>query len=384
MASANGTMPPSPPPLSHILSSSLPTSHPHKYAAHYLLSPPAQHPSLFLSQPLEALPDDPQSDLPDQSDTTCQHHLLLVSHAQKFIYALEILIYRFQSGPPIIYVSKADTTGLSPASITRPITTAFLRYLLQLTGGGTVQLFARSQGQYIFPGSAYNGRKHILDDPALIKWWLRVLSPLNVNGQGRVYIPGVDAHKIRSYFPEGEEWECKPPGYTTEEVSRTVLAREVVPVFPDDPKARFLGDLDDDEQLPVTTLDQFWAMMEHRQECSSGHLVGFISISRPMGEVPEGPGENGVVLSEEEFNEVFDRLLEEGDFESEEVAVVETEKWLEGVNKVVPEEKRGKWGFEIVPCGVEGGEVVGRKRAAEEVKPVNQLGGMLVRKKPKK
>ena len=198
-----------------------------------------------------------------------------------------------------------------------------------------------------------------------------------------MYIPGVDARKICSYFPEGEEWECKPPGFTTEEASRTVLAREVVPVFPDDPKARFLGDLDDDDQLPVMTLDRFWAMMEHRQECSSGHLVGFISISRPVREVLDGSGE-GIVLLEEEFNEVFERLLEEGDFGSEEVAVVETEKWLEAVEKLVPEDKKGKWAFEIVPCGVEGGEVVGRKRAAEEVKPVNQLRGMLVRKKPKK
>jgi hypothetical protein len=157
-----------------------------------------------------------------------------------------------------------------------------------------------------------------------------------------------------------------------------------MPVFPDDPKVGFLGDLDDDDPLHVTMLDQFWAMMEHRQECSSGHLVGFISISRLMGEVCKNPGEEGIVLSEEEFNEVFDRLLEEGDFESEELAIVETEKWLQGVDNVLPEEKRGKWGCEIVPCGVEGGEVVGRKRAAEEVKPVNQLGGMLVLKRPKK
>jgi len=212
-----------------------------------------------------------------------------------------------------------------------------------------------------------------------------VLAPLNSNGTGRVYIPGVDKHQIRSYFPAGQEWECKPPGFTSEEASRTMLAREVIPVFPDDPKARFLVDLDYDDQLPLTTLDKFWAMMEHRQECSSGHLVGFISLSHPVTQPREEvAGQEGTVVSDEEFNDAFDRLLEEGDFGSEEAAVMETTKWLESVDKILPVEKMGKWGFEVVPCGVENGEVVGRKRAAEEeVKPVNQLGGMLVRKKPK-
>jgi len=213
-----------------------------------------------------------------------------------------------------------------------------------------------------------------------------VLAPLNSNGTGRVYIPGVDKHKIRSYFPAGQEWECKPPGFTSEDASRTVLASEVIPVFPDDPKARFLHDLDDDDHLPLTTLDKFWAMMEHRQECSSGHLVGFISLSQPVTQPLEEEiaRQEGAVVSEEEFIDAFDRLLDEGDFGSEEIAVVETGKWLESVDKMLVAEKRVKWGFELVPCGVENGDEVGRKRVAEEeVKPVNQLGGMLVRKKPK-
>ncbi|TKA78794.1 hypothetical protein B0A49_01686, partial [Cryomyces minteri] len=73
--------------------------------------------------------------------------------------------------------------------------------------------------------------------------------------------------------------------------------RCLIPHFPDDPKARFLDELN--EELPdasssqtnvspakrsagqwksAKTLEQFWEMMAFRQECSSGRLVGFIWV----------------------------------------------------------------------------------------------------------
>ena len=360
--------------LHDILASSIPSSHPHKYKVHYLVSPPTKHPSLYSSQPQ---PVKSPSKSKSSASTTCQHHLLLLSYESKFIYALEILIYRSQSSP-IIYISKADTTGFAPSSITRPITTAFLRYLLQLTGGGIIQLFARSQPQYIFPCSATNGKKHILDDTQLIKWWLRVLSPLK--GKGKVYIPGVDKNKIKSYYPSSEDtWECTPPGFT--EGEEDVLAKDVIPVFPDDPKARFLDDLRGDGQLSTTTLSQFWELMEHRQECSSGRLVGFISMVITRSKAVEG--DDGVVVDEKMLTRAFEMLLN-GDYSCDEIALGATTRWLESVSAIIPKEMKDKWGFELIPSGKEGnGEVGIKKRPAEEVKPVNMLGGMLVRKKPK-
>lgn len=41
-----------------------------------------------------------------------------------------------------------------------------------------ISLFARAQSQYLFPGSADHGKKHVLDDRQLIRWWARVLDPL--------------------------------------------------------------------------------------------------------------------------------------------------------------------------------------------------------------
>jgi Histone acetylation protein len=363
--------------LSDTLAAAIPSSHPYKYKVHYLLSPPTKHPSLYISQHNLKSP----SKSKNSSGTTCQHHLLLLSYESKFILGLEILIYRSPS-PPVIYVSKADTTGYAPSSITRPIATAFIRYLLRLTGGGTVQLFARSQPQYIFPASSENGKKHIFDDTQLIKWWLRVLSPLN--GLGKVYIPGVDKYKIKSYYPESGNWECTAPG-ESEAKGKDVFAKDVISVFPDDPKSRFLDDLKSDGQLSTTTLSQFWELMAHRQECSSGRLVGFISMDIEMQKAVEM--EDGAVVDEKTFMRAYEMLLN-GDYSDEEVACSATTKWLESILAIVPKEMKAKWGFELIPSGKEVSEnVVGseeaKKRPADEIKSVNMLGGSLVRKKPK-
>ena len=373
--------------LQDILASSIPSSHPHRYRVHYLLSPPTKHPSLYTCASTSTPKSPSKSAKVSTGGTTCQHHLLLISYSQKFIYGLEILIYRSPQSTPIIYVSKADTTGYAPSSITRAITTAFLQYLLRRTGGGTIQLFARSQPQYIFPASATNGKKRILDDTQLIKWWLRVLSPLN--GLGRVYIPGVDKYKIRSYYPESGQWENAAPGVSGDGKVEGVLARDVIPVFPDDPKARFLDDLKTDGQLATTTLSQFWELMEHRQECSSGRLVGFISLCVAKHLAVEGGEEDadGVVVDEKTFKRAYEMLLN-GEYSSEEVASAATTRWIESLLAIVSKEGKEKWGFDLIPAGkehsVENGVDMGKKRGAvEEVKPVNMLGGGLVRKKPK-
>jgi hypothetical protein len=369
--------------LSDFLAASLPSSHAYKYTAHYLQTAPSKHAPLYPSHhPPKSPSKSPSksrttSTTTTASQTTCQHHLLLVSHQSKFIYALEVLIYSQPSSQPIIYISKADTTGYAPKSISRPITTAFLEYILSITGGGKIQLFARSQPQYIFPFSATNGHKRILDDTQLIKWWLRVLSPLK--GEGKVYIPGVEKRKLESYYPlEGKErWQCEPPGGTEG------LAKEVIPVFPDDPKARYLHDLKTDGLLSTTTVQQFWELMEHRQECSSGRLVGFISMTIAPTERVEPEGV--VVVTEKQFIRAYEMILN-GEYSSEEVAAGATAKWIEAILAILPKEMKDFWGFELIPSGEEnnGESKVGEKRPVEEARPVNMLGGTFVRKKQKK
>lgn len=64
----------------------------------------------------------------------------------------------------------------------------------------------------------------------------------------------------------------------------TLPLRCLIPRLPDDPKSRFLDDLDGEYVGPqgqwrsVKTMDQFWEMMSYRQECSAGRLVGFVWV----------------------------------------------------------------------------------------------------------
>lgn len=208
-----------------------------------------------------------------------------------------------------------------------------------------------------------------------------MLTPLN--GCGKVYIPGVDKHKIKSYYPESGTWECVPPGQA-KEGDTDILAKDVIPVFPDDPKARFLYDLKSDGQLSSATLSQFWELMEHRQECSSGRLVGFISMDVDHSKSVEM--EDGAVVDEKTFSRAWEMLLS-GEYSSDEPASGATTKWLESILAILPADMKDKWGFDLIPSGKEmNGDVEKeglKKRHAEESKPVNMLGGSLVRKKPK-
>lgn len=186
----------------------------------------------------------------------------------------------------------------------------------------------------------------------------------------------MDKHKLESYYPVKGKWECEPPGGTEG------LAKDAIPVFPDDPKARLLHDLKGDGLLSTTTVKQFWELMEHRQECSSGRLVGFISMSIDRTERTDS--KDGVVVNEKQFIRAYEMILN-GDYSSEESASGATLKWIEAILVIIPKEMKDLWGFELIPSGKEEDKdaTAGVKRPVEELKPVNMLGGTLVRKKQK-
>ncbi|EQL33349.1 hypothetical protein BDFG_04507 [Blastomyces dermatitidis ATCC 26199] len=287
---------------------------------------------------------------PGQTDepTTCENHFLTVSIQQDvpedgkvdnrgelFIFAIEILVFT-TANLTTVFVSKADSTGylyrlkLPPTakSLMRSISTTFLSHLLSaLQRPGirlVLSLFARAQNQYLFPGSVENPGKHILDDRGLVKWWCRVVDPIlrrhepeakvDVNGHiaeeeknrdteskttsatAYLIVPGCDKFETRTFFPPSTKLDLQTRprwlnSYPLHQIcgSQTAPPRCQVPRFPDDPKARFLLDLDDEvsditndtstgQWRSIKTIDQFWEMMAYRQECSSGRLVGFLWV----------------------------------------------------------------------------------------------------------
>lgn len=300
-----------------------------RFTVHHLSTPPSQ------SRPLYAAPPGQLAE-----ETYCESHFLSVSidsdGHQLQVFGIEVLIYTTEFFTTL-FVSKADSTGYLYLLKLRPgtpsplkiISTTFLRYLIDERRRSdrrlVLSLFARAQNQYLFPGSIENTHKHVLDDRGLIKWWCKVVDPIlgsyqdasktatheeqdasggetEVKSHGYLRVPGCDTYETRSFLPKESLRRASAPHrwHTTDPLtelgrSSSLPERCLIPRFPDDPKARFVEQLDDElpDERPlllqaqsqsqksgrwrsVRSLEQFWEMMSFRQECSSGRLVGFL------------------------------------------------------------------------------------------------------------
>ncbi|KAI9890307.1 MAG: hypothetical protein M1814_004217 [Vezdaea aestivalis] len=287
--------------------------------------------------------------------TFCESHLLAVSIKagaaenntnETLAFALEVLIYT-TTASTTLFVSKADSTGYlhllkQPKSIVSPVrivSQVFLSHLIKARRRPGIQLivslFARAQDQYLFPGSVENSGKHVLDDKGLIKWWCKILDPIlreyrpssnpptttTPTSTAYLTVPGYDRHEILALLPlsarldpaEAKRWVHGHPLHLIAK-HPDAPPRCLVPRFPDDPKARFINELDEEVldqngRLKVTTkgswksvktMDHFWEMMQFRQECSSGRLVGFAwVVINPSVEETEEPKDDDVPQSQQ-------------------------------------------------------------------------------------
>lgn len=301
--------------------------------------------------------------------TYCESHFLAATIDAKgtteettsdelLVLAIEVLVYSTKH-LTTLFVSKADSTGYlslqhnrkqgeSPLKVICGTFVSWLAKQRQREGKKTVvSLFARAQDQYLFPASIDNKGKHLLDDKQLVRWWCKVLDPLiheykveeiakpfterlaavdsslkstpsssESTAKGFLIIPGFEPYDtLRFYTPPlpsptaPRRWAATHPLLQIAP-HPSAPPRCLIPHFPDDPKARFLDELDG--ELPdrgseamtkeggtpsrsngqwksVKTLDQFWEFMAFRQECSSGRIVGFIwvVITPPKPTIPE-------------------------------------------------------------------------------------------------
>ncbi|KAL8847929.1 MAG: hypothetical protein Q9221_007061 [Calogaya cf. arnoldii] len=300
-----------------------------RFLVHHLSTPPSPSPALYSAPP---------GQVPEK--TTCESHFLSVTirhnDRQIQIFALEVLVYATQD-LITLFVSKADSTGYIhllklPKGIPSPLWTVSSVFITHLVKNRqrkdrqlVVSLFARSQDQYLFPGSIENPGKHVLDDRGLIKWWCRVLEPVlqsynsdpepwlkkepgHITAKAYLRVPSCDLHETRSFFPPHvrriptllSKWHSnRDPLRDLGGRSPMAPERCLIPRFPDDPKSRFVDELDEEltepppdsltKQSPskgkrpgrwksVRSLEQFWELMAFRQECSSGRLVGFLWV----------------------------------------------------------------------------------------------------------
>ncbi|KAJ2958658.1 hypothetical protein NQZ79_g5789 [Umbelopsis isabellina] len=177
------------------------------------------------------------------------HRLILLAHESSngkpaLVCGLEAMEYKMKTTdatPSLAYVSKIDTTGYkAPAPITAILIESYLSSLKECN----IHIFARAQPQYLFPESVKNASKRAQSDRGLIAWWLRAISnaPFSSTVDAWWNVPGVDdensakreirlSHKIES---NKVRWHY---GYPYDD---TADAKSVIPLFPDDAKARLL------------------------------------------------------------------------------------------------------------------------------------------------
>lgn len=311
-----------------------------KVTIRHLSSTPTPCAALFAAPPGE-----------EQEATICANHFLSVSirkteddnGSEIIVFGIEVPVYG-TAHLTTIFVSKADSTGYlhllhstAKVSLLRLITHTFLSFLVRTHRRQNVRLvlslFARAQNQYLFPGSIHNAHKHVLDDRGLIKWWCRVADPIlreyesesddsddkglldrarestKSSATAFLIVPGCDQFETRGFFPPAAKTEDEKERprwvnrYPVRQLCHNLCAptRCLIPRLPDDPKTRFLVDLDDElldeddgadgkdgneeqkKRAPgqwwsVWSLEQFWEVMAFRQECSAGRLVGFLWV----------------------------------------------------------------------------------------------------------
>lgn len=288
------------------------------------------------------------------------------------VFALEAAVFNIPTTrSEIVSIVKVDSTGRGqrPAPTTA-VVRAFVGYFAdpstRPTRSGPVErvwvhLFARSQGQYLFPGSSEWEGKKVLSPEKLCKWWKTVLGGVSAQcavdserERERLWwvIPGLDEEEALQALGElhagashdRSRWTYGHP-YSQTEIPLPYTPAETpfnlghfIPSFDDDPKTRFLDEIacttqvdgvmspkkkraktsskqndassssqppkeeEEKEERPHGELgkvrpDEFWERMSFRQECISGALTGFFVAVFPWSSTTSVVMENNNPLA---------------------------------------------------------------------------------------
>lgn len=289
--------------------------------------------------------------------------------SERLFYALELYVYTIPAqSAALVYVSKLDSTGFGPPaypsnirqhldgkerdspSLTTTLTAAAIEHFASRRHWETsvnhiaLHIFARSQAAYLFPASPNNKNKRILSDTALIRWWRACISEaihaVPVCRTDAYYVlPGIAQLDSRTLVPlphgadrvsaarwkyghpyseEGTGGELPPlPLHPQPDEARSsngawfplkLTLATTIPIFPDDPKGRFVRELANQahepgvarpsglthteraalmerQALDRTSIDAYWEGLGFRQECSSGNIAGVFIVGFTGNEV---------------------------------------------------------------------------------------------------
>jgi regulator of Ty1 transposition protein 109 len=194
-----------------------------------------------------------------------------------FVSAIEAAVYNIPTTScAVFYISKVDTTGqgIAPAPTINLIRALLTFYADPETRPFAadhlwIHLFARAQGQYLFPNSADYEGKHPLSDVKLCAWWKRILSDVaeelehrkNSTAKIKLFyvLPGSSeseaSHSLtfasKSSAASSTQWtyghpysqsEIRLPCPTSASEGFSNLGH-FIPSFDDDPKSRFMDEI---------------------------------------------------------------------------------------------------------------------------------------------
>ncbi|OJT12775.1 hypothetical protein TRAPUB_10610 [Trametes pubescens] len=195
------------------------------------------------------------------------------------VTALEASVYNIPATScGVLYVSKVDSSGHAAApSPTAALVRAFLLYYADPATRPIavrhlwVQLFARAQGQYLFPNSADYPGKRPLSDVKLCVWWRRIFGEVAAEVERRLRGSGtVRLHFILPGYGELEathtlgrvasadgaggtvQWtyghpyaqkDVPLPCPGSQDVEEPPHLGHYIPWFDDDPKSRFIDEI---------------------------------------------------------------------------------------------------------------------------------------------
>lgn len=206
----------------------------------------------------------------------------------------------------ISYYNKGSPSDLAHHNYSDLVPDGDLAYSTSLS------LFTRAADDYLFPLSHKNVAKHLIDGNKLLIWWLKLIDSLPLTWDScRVTIPGAEPSAIAKYLLHvSPQWQV---GNIFNDLYPSSLAIYNIPVFPDDPKGRFLEHLVVENRYKTVDVDQFWEELGYRQEFRLGNVVGIIGCQ--LNDTPPSPTkwENPIQLTPKVYKSLVN-LIKGEDF----------------------------------------------------------------------
>ncbi|CCE80337.1 Piso0_003453 [Millerozyma farinosa CBS 7064] len=188
------------------------------------------------------------------------------------IFKLKSSIRRLQNDPSYFNIISKYKNFNAPSGDT-------ITFNLPQNVQTSISLFTRAEPQYLYPNSAKNSGKHVIDGNVLLNWWVatidKALPAGSTNWDCKLIVPGSDFISTTKRLPRSTDSVSWSIG-SIFDTDQNSLAIHQIPLFPDDPKGRFLEHLVVENRYKQVYLKDFWEELGFRQEFRLGNVVGII------------------------------------------------------------------------------------------------------------